>query len=810
MSTKTSEKKGSKKKKVQKTLVLFDAHAILHRAYHALPDFATSKGLPTGALYGLSTMLMKIIGELKPDYIAACYDLAGPTYRHEAYDGYKAQRKKTDEALISQMDRSQDIFTAFGIPIYAMPGFEADDMLGTIVEQLKNNKDINIVIASGDMDTLQLVQGEKVTVYTLRKGLSDTILYDEEKVMERFGFSPTLLPDYKGLRGDPSDNIIGIKGIGEKTATTLISTFGTIESMYKTLKKDESKLKDVGLSPRQIGLIRDGEEEAEFSKMLATIRRDAPISFKIPEKEWISDISIEKAEALFSELEFRNLGTRLRELLRTNGKDISLESSVPNNEGLFATVDESATEDEIQETALMLWVLRSDMTSPTVADILEYSKKKTVREAREVIEKELRAQGTWNIFAEIEKPLIPVVRRMKERGIKIDTLYLKELSKTYHKELNFREKKIWKETGVEFNINSPKQLGEVLFDTLGLTLKHQKKTAGGARSTQESVLEKMKEMHPAIPLILEYREFQKLLSTYIDSIPTLVDQDNRLHADILQAGTTTGRMSSANPNVQNIPIKTELGRAIRNGFIAEKGFKLVAFDYSQIELRIAAILSGDEKLLDTFRKGEDIHTAVASYMFNIPLADVDKERRRYAKTINFGILYGMGVNALKEGLGTSRTEAQEFYNSYFRTFEGLTEYIENAKKETAKKGYTETLFGRRRYIEGINSRIPYVRAAAERMAVNAPMQGTSADIIKIAMKRIDDLIVKKGLGKRAYLLLQVHDELIYEIEESVVHDLGPLIQEIMESVLTGEKSRGVVCKTNIAVGDTWGSLQDVQ
>ncbi len=359
---------------------------------------------------------------------------------------------------------------------------------------------------------------------------------------------------------------------------------------------------------------------------------------------------------------------------------------------------------------------------------------------------------------------------------------------------------------MEFNVNSPKQLGEILFDKLKIVVKNQKKTAGGARSTKESELEKMKDLHPIIPMIFDYRELAKLLSTYIDAIPPQLDENNRLHTHFIQTGSTTGRMASQNPNLQNIPIKSELGRAIRKAFIVEKGYKLVSLDYSQAELRIAAFLSGDPKLIEIFKKGEDVHTSVASLVFKVARDQVTPEMRRQAKVINFGIIYGMGVLALKQNLGTSREEAQNFYNEYFETFSVLASYLDQIKGEAASKGYTETFFGRRRYFEGIKSKIPYIRAQAERMAINAPIQGTEADVIKIAMKKVDDYLKKENLEDDVYPLLQVHDELVYEIKEERAEQVSVEIQKIMESVIDPKDTKGVELKAEAAVGDNWGEL----
>jgi DNA polymerase-1 len=784
--------------KSKKRLILLDAHAILHRAYHALPDFATAKGEPTGALYGLSTMLIKIIEDLKPDYIIACYDVKGPTYRHEAYKEYKAGRVAAEDDLISQMKRSRDIFSALNITIYDKQGFEADDMLGTIVEQLKDRgEDLEIIIASGDMDTLQLVRGEEVKVFTLKKGIKDTIMYDENAVRERFGFGPELIPDYKGLRGDPSDNIIGVKGIGEKTATILITNFGSIECIYKELESgNEKAFIKAGITPRIIQLLKDNKEEAEFSKMLATIRRDSPITFVFPEKTFKENLDIKKISSFWHELEFRTLTQRLE-------KAVGSESSASDNK----VQETEVPKEDIEKTTIALWLVNSTITNPQMEDIINFADSGSYEQAKKAIFLELDKRDLRKVYETIELPLIPVINKMEERGIKIDRELLGNLSKTYHIELSKLEKKIHEFAGVEFNINSPKQLGEILFDKLQLTAKNMKKTSGGARSTRESELEKLRDLHPIVPLLFEYRELQKLLSTYIDAIPPLLDNKDRLHTNFISSGSTTGRMASQNPGLQNIPIKTDLGKAIRGAFIAEKGFKLCGFDYSQMELRIAAFLSGDEKLLEIFRKGEDVHTSVASFVFKVPANEVTSDMRRQAKVINFGIIYGMGVMALKQNLGTTRDDAQKFLNDYFETFSTLANYLNNVKAETERRGYTETFFGRRRYFEGINSKIPFIKASAERMAINAPIQGTGADIIKLAMIKIDKYIVENKLTDVVFPLLQVHDELVYEIKEDRVKELSPQIEKLMESVVDIKDTKGVVLKASANTGNNWGELK---
>lgn len=784
------------KKTDTRTLILLDAHAILHRAYHALPEFSSSKGEPTGALYGLSTMIMKIIKDLKPDYIVGCFDLPQPTFRHEAYEAYKLGRAKAEDDLIHQIKRSRDIFASLGIPAYELPGFEADDLLATIVEKMKNEKDLRIIIASGDMDTLQLVDDDRVLVYTLKKGINDTILYNEKAVVERFGFKPELLPDYKGLRGDPSDNIIGIKGIGEKTATTLIITFGSIEEIYKKIKKNPEKFKEAGLTPRIIKLLEDGEEEALFSKTLATVRRDAPIEFSLPKKVWRESFEPEKAEALFADLDFRGLRDRLHDLLGI----------------IRATEDENTATDEnvdstiFKQAQIALWLLNSDLTTPSLEDILHHTKKKNFADAFEALEAEIGKQGLGAVYRDIELPIIPIIESAQKYGILIDKKHLEGLSKKYHIELDKITARIYDHAGGEFNMNSPKQLGEILFDKLALTAKGLKKTEGGARSTRESELVKLKDSHPIVADILLYRELQKLLSTYIDNLPELVGEDGRLHTTLNQAGTTTGRMSSSNPNLQNIPVRGEYGEAIRNAFVAPEGSTLLAFDYSQIEMRVLAALSQDEHLMEVFRVGTDVHTSVASRVFKVAEKDVTPEMRRRAKVINFGIVYGMGVNALKDNLGSTRAEAQEFYDNYFLTFPKIAKYFEEVKSRAKKDGFTTTYFGRRRFFAGLKSPIQFIRASAERMAMNAPLQGTAADIIKVAMKRAHDGLEKAGLLPHAHLLLQIHDELLYEVEEGSVEKVRNVVEQAMEHAVEFP----VPITVSVMKGDRFGGMEDIK
>jgi len=793
----------------KKRIVLLDSHAILHRAYHALPEFTSTKGEPTGALYGLCLMLLKIINELKPNYIIACFDFPSPTHRHDSYEGYKANRPTTDRELVGQIIRAHDIFKSFNIPIYEVEGFEADDLLGTIAEKLKDEKNIETIIASGDMDTLQLVDGDKVRVYTLKKGIKDTIIYNEKKVFERFGFEPKLLPDYKGLRGDPSDNIIGIKGIGDKTASTLIQKFGTIENIYKELKKDESKFEKAGITKRIIGLLKEGKEEAIFSKILATIRLDSLRKFDLPDKELTDNINLGQIKKELDELGFRSIWQKVSEMF--SNKKTQPSDELVNNEKITEDKKEknSTSDEEVKKIGIALWLVNSNITNPGLDEIFNFSQTTSFEKARQIILDKIKKNNLDKLYEEIELPFLPIAEEMKRKGIKIDIEFLRKLSRKLHIDLDKIEKEIWRKAGIEFNINSPKQLGEVLFEKMQIKIKGLRKTPTGSYSTKESELIKIQGSYEIVDDILKYRELQKLLSTYIDNIPDMVGTDGRLHANFIQTGTTTGRLSSNDPNLQNIPIKTELGNEIRKAFIADEGFKLLSFDYSQIELRIVAILSGDENLTQIFKEGGDVHNAVASKVFNILPENVTSEMRRRAKVINFGILYGMGVNSLKKNLGTSKEEAEMYLNNYFETFSGVARYLENIKRDVFKKGFTETFFGRRRYFEEIKSKFPHIGASVERMAINAPIQGTAADVIKIATVKIEEFLKKEKIEKKCFLLLQIHDELVYEVEEGIVDKIYPEIKKIMEGVLTERESLGIKLVADASIGDNWGEMKKI-
>lgn len=750
-----------------KTVVLLDAHAILHRGYHAMQGFATRDGKPTGALYGFITMVLRIYEDIKPDYIAACFDLPKPTFRHLSYDGYKAGRSKTDDALITQIQEAYALCDALCIPIYKEEGFEADDLLGTLAEQLKKQPNTRVIIASGDMDTFQLIDGDIVTVYTLKKA-NEAALFNSQSIIDRFSFGPEHIPDYKGLSGDTSDNIIGIKGIGDKTATELIKRYGTIEEMYTVLKKDRQTLLDAGFKERIVKLLEEGEEDALFSKTLATIRRDAASVYVEPEQMWKDILNVEKYQEMCDLYEFRSLRNRLQMIKGEEEKKDEPEVSVAFH--------------DLEEMRVMVNLLHSEMTNAHFIDIQNVAQASEVKDVKEALTTMLTKENLMELFTTVEKPIITILEEMQKVGITLDVEKLGHMSEDLHAQVKVLETKIHGLAGVEFNIASPKQLGDVLYEKMGLGTKI-KKTKTGQKSTNVTELEKIADEHEIVAFILEYRELTKLLSTYVDLLPTFVKDDGKIHAHYIQTGAGTGRFACEDPNLQNLPVKSELGQKVRGAFIASKGKVLLSCDYAQIDLRAAAILSLDENLVEIFMKGIDVHTGTAARVFGVEEKDVTSDMRRKAKAINFGILYGMGVTALKEGMGVERKEAQDFFDQYKATFVRLMEYLEEVKADAWKYGFTTTLLGRRTHVPLLKSPLPFLRAQGERMAMNAPIQGTSADIVKLAMIDVTSYFKEKKLTGKADLLLQIHDELIFEIDEACGAEVATDLAKILENVL---------------------------
>ncbi len=724
--------------------LIIDSHSVLHRAYHALPPLKTRKGEVVNAVYGFCLIFLKVLNEIKPDFIAAAFDLPEPTFRHKEFEKYKAKRPVYPEELYLQIERIKEIMKVLRIPVFEKAGFEADDIIGTInflISKKQLFPKIEIVILSGDLDALQLVDSQ-TKVWTMKKGIKETIFYTPKEVKERYqGLTPGQLPDFRGLKGDPSDNIPGVSGIGEKGAIKLINDFGSLENLYQEIKENSQKAGAIKEGIRK--KLKEYEEQAFFSKKLSQIQKDVPIEFNLGECRF-GDFDKKEVIKIFNELEFYTLVDRLP-------ADFSAEDK-----------KEDKIEDKIEQ------FLKEDIFSEKVY--------------------------------KIEKRLIPLVRQMEENGIKIDKKNLKLLSEELGKKIEFLEDKIFEISGREFNLNSPSQLSEVLFERLKIPFEGIKKTSSGAFSTGSQELQKLKNKYPIIRFILEYRQAFKLKSSFVEKLKKLINpKDQRIHPNFHQLGAETGRMSCSEPNLQNIPIKTELGRKIRKCFVAEKDNLFLSADYSQMELRIAASLAKDRKMIDFFNQGKDIHRAVASEIFQLPEKEISGEQRNLAKALNFGIFYGMGARAFSRNAAISFKEAQQFIKKYFKEFSVLSKYREDSIKEVRKKGFAETYFGRKRFLAEINSIDQRLKAQAERMALSTKIQGTASDIIKMAMV---DLFDKGIIDKDCRLILQIHDELLFEIKKEKLNYKSQRIKEVMEKI---EKFEAPL-KVKIEIGQNWGEI----
>ncbi len=735
----------------QKRLVVIDSNSLIHRAYHALPPLKTRKGELVNAVYGFCLIFLKVLKELEPDFVAATFDLPGPTFRHKEFKEYKAKRPRAPQELYQQFSKVKEVLGAFKVPVFEKQGFEADDLIGTIATVAPKKQifpKLEVVILSGDLDTLQLINPQ-TKVYTMRKGIKDTVLYDLEKVKERYqGVSASQLSDVKGLKGDPSDNIPGVTGIGEKTAIQLIKEFGTLENLYRELEEETEKAKQIKENIRK--KLKEYKEQAFISKALVQIRCNVPIDFKLKDCQF-GKYKPEKVTEVFKNFEFYTLLNRL--------PSFSTEAPV----GQKALIEEEENEEE-------------------------------------KIEKLYQERVFPKKIYQLEKTLVPVVKKMVEYGIKIDKEALKELSKNLDARCQNLISKIHKLSGSSFNVNSPKLLSEVLFEKLKISTDDLKKTPGGVISTASQELEKLKDVHPVINLVLEYRKLFKLKSGFVEPLPKMAElKDGRIHPRFHQIGTVTGRMSCSNPNLQNIPIKGEIGKGIRKCFVAEKDFKFVSADYSQMELRIAASVADDKKMREIFQKGEDVHQLTASQIYQVPQEKVTGKMRELAKTLNFGILYGMGVRGFAQRTGISRDRAKEFIDQYFKKFQGIEKYVRDSLQKARKLGYVETLFGRKRFLPEINSIDHRLKAQAERMAINFRIQGTAADIIKMAMVEIE----RQGiLDDDCRMILQIHDELLFEVKESKIKEVVPRIKKIMENVVKLK----VPLKADLKVGENWLEL----
>jgi DNA polymerase I len=945
-------------------LMLLDGYGLVYRGYFALPPLTTSKGELVNGVFGFASIVLRGIQDLQPDYLAVSFDLPGPTFRHEQYAEYKATRVKMPDDLRDQFPKVREVVKALRIPVYEMPGYEADDVIGTITRQLDPREDVETTIVTVDLDMLQLVT-PRVRLMTTRSGVENTVMYDVDRIDERFGLRPDQMIDYKALKGDPTDNIPGVPGVGEKTAAKLIREFGDLDSLFARLDDvTPEKLRDK---------LRDHREQVFMGRDLSTIVRDLPIEIDL-ESARLGDYDRDTVVRLFREYEFRTLIERLPSMSgetaearadalrsvaqsgyvpaarvagrpegwgagRAAGRQSSTElqlrldfdtvSATGPTDGSMSGADrpfepaedlpaalaaairdpgriEVRGEDRIAEleqwlaeqaavgvslvsddprprrgtplalavvgadgravaaegpgaadalrrilerlaaplvghevkhvlvaglaedaaatpltvafdTQVAAYILNAALRSQTIADVVAEHLDQILPSAtdlpptaraglealsamavREPLEKRLAEVGLERLFREVELPLIPVLARMEATGVALDREALAVLDREFGVEIGRLEEGIYADVGHEFNLGSPKQLEQVLFFELNLPKGRRTKTGF---STDASVLEELRPAHPMIDKLLEWRVYTKLRSTYVEALPTLIAADGRLHTTFHQAVASTGRLSSSDPNLQNIPIRTELGRKIRRAFVAgAPDLVLLAADYSQIELRILAHVSGDEHLKDAFARNADIHRETAARVLGKAPEDITHAERSMAKMVNFGLAYGMSDFGLASRANIPRVEAQEFINSYFAAYSGISYYMMEIKEQAKRQGWVETLLGRKRQIPELNASNPALRGAGERMAINMPIQGTAADIQKIAMIRVDERVRASGL--RARLLLSVHDELLFETPREEVDALAALVRETMEGALP----LSVPLIVDVKVGDDWESM----
>ena len=753
-----------------KTLLLIDAYAMIFRAYYAFirAPRMNSKGENTSAIFGFAVTIEDLIKKINPTHIGVAFDPAGGTFRHEAYEQYKAQRPETPEDIRKAVPVIKDILYAMNIPVLEVPGFEADDVIGTLSRQ-GEKAGYEVYMATPDKDYGQLVT-DHVFMYRPRHTGGFELMGPKE-VCEKYGLqSKEQVIDLLGLMGDASDNIPGCKGVGEKTAVALLQQFGSIDKLLAHTDELKGALREK---------VESQTEQIKFSRFLATIRTDVPIALDealLAKKE----PNVEALTALYRDLEFNSLLKKLPAASAANpaGQTVpaspkKAKPSDPAQLDLFGDFGEEPADVSPQVSAFDTVENRlcQYLLNPEVA----------FNPDKEPDWNALKADADlWNLYNEVELPLVPVLREMEAAGVRFDVNKLHEAEKQLTAELNELEQRIYALSEVPFNINSPKQVGELLFDKMRLDDKA-KKSKTGQYSTSEEVLLALKEKHEIVGLILEYRELKKLISTYISALPEYIAADGKIHTTYNQTVTATGRLSSSNPNLQNLPIRTERGKLIREAVIPDEGCLFLSADYSQIELRLLAHMSRDEHLLQAFRSGQDIHAATAARIFHEPIENVTKEQRRKAKTANFGIIYGISAFGLSQQLDCPRAEAKQLIDDYFRAFPGVISYIEHQKEIARQKGYAETLFGRKRYLPDILSNNATVRSFAERNAVNAPIQGTAADIIKIAMVAIHRRLKEDNL--KAQMIMQVHDELNFNVPEAEVDKVRRIVVTEMQNAV---------------------------
>jgi DNA polymerase I len=861
-------------------LMLLDTYGLVYRAFFALPDLTTTRGVHINAAYGFTMMLNKLIADEKPTHVIAAFDKGLPLARLALYDQYKAQRTETPDDLRSQWPLVRRILATFDVPVIEMDGEEADDIIATLARQAEAAQQ-DVLVVTGDLDLLQIV-GAHTTVLTTRRGITELGRYDEEKVRERFDLEPRQLPDYRGLKGDPSDNLPGIPGVGEKTAIALVKNAGSLDALIANPK--------LAGKPKWEALIREYGEQARVCRDVSLIKRDLPVSIDWESSRYTPPPN-DALYALYRELEFKTLLAKLAppenpvevaadEYLEGEYDSYTAATDPPDYARLAARIDEAAARERVavaaRGDALAISVddgrafafLKSSLGAPNVGEafarlwqrvpeLVAYDAKSLVGElqlpvrtlgddpmvashilnpgrtfadadqassefldrklpgdqpaaaadaagllARKTRE-ELERRGQIAYYTDVELPLVSVLASMERAGIALDQHALREIAVEVDAAVERLQREIYEIAGEEFNLGSPQQLGRILFDKLGLPAGRQNKTG---YATGADVLQGLSKSFPIAAKVLEWREVSKLKSTYVDVLPTLVDANGRIHTVFNQTATATGRLSSTNPNLQNIPVRGELGRRIRKAFVAPSDERvLLAADYSQIELRLMAHMSGDEAMRAAFHERQDIHDFTARRIFDVgPFAEVTRNQRTMAKSVNFGLLYGMSDFGLAQRLEIDRATARSMTEAYFARFPGVRGFIDRVLDEARERGYVETLLGRRRYMPELRSRNYMLRAAAEREATNAPLQGSAADLMKLAMVRIDRRLNAEGLD--AVMLLQIHDELIFEVAVRDLEAVGRVVKHEMEHAL----ELSVPVEATLKTGKNWYDVESFE
>ncbi|MBQ6763611.1 MAG: DNA polymerase I [Paludibacteraceae bacterium] len=771
---------------MSKTLLLIDAYAMIFRAYYAFirTPRMNSKGENTSAVFGFAITLDDLIRKIKPTHIGVAFDPKGGTFRHEAYEQYKAQRPETPEDIKKAVPVIKQLLKAMNIPALEVPGFEADDVIGTLSQQ-GETAGFEVYMATPDKDYGQLVT-DHVFMYRPRHTGGFELMGPRE-VCDKYGLQhQSQVIDLLGLMGDASDNIPGCKGVGEKTAVALLQQFGSIDNLLAHTAEIKGALRTK---------VESQTEEIRFSRFLATIRTDVPITLDealLVKKE----PDIDALTALYRELEFNTL---LRKLpspadAAPQAPAKTKQAAKPadlNQLDLFATAEEQNDQMVNDQTVNTFDTVENRLCQYLLNPEVAFNPYK------EPDWEALKADpDLWNLYQEVELPLVPVLREMEAAGVRIDVSKLKSAEEQLTQELNQLEQRIYSFADQPFNINSPRQVGELLFDKMKLDTST-KKSKNGQYSTSEEVLMALREKHEIVGLILEYRALKKLISTYISTLPEYIADDGKIHTTYNQTVTATGRLSSSNPNLQNLPIRSERGRLIREAVIPDEGCLFLSADYSQIELRLMAHFSKDEHMLAAFRSGQDIHAATAARIFGLPIEQITKDQRRRAKTANFGIIYGISAFGLAQQLDCSRAEAKQLIDDYFAAFPRVISYIESQKELARQNGYAQTLFGRKRYLPDIRSHNATVRSFAERNAVNAPIQGTAADIIKMAMVSIHRRLKEENL--QAQMIMQVHDELNFNVPEAEVER----VREIVVSEMQNAVHLSIPLIAECGVGKNW-------